>query len=255
MTHKIRNVNGGDKGRSVVPRTSATPAASGGRLPARVQPDVPFLPGELGYDYDHGGREDAWRRITLRVQELLRTRVGGEIIDWWARQEESGRVSATVLGPSGLALATPITKDDGGKAFRVELTKIVPDSLRVVDVAEDSYRAPDRDAGGTAGNGQGGTPKLSGVLTPGMRSFLGNLPPRLQKLVQEPFSPEPGLAYGFSYELTAQLNTTVWWFGCYLSDGRSLTFASGIRTSSRGQPAGSGHWDAACHRASVAPSR
>jgi hypothetical protein len=181
---------------------------------------------------------------------LLRARVGGEIIDWWARHEDGGRVSAAVLGPSSLALAVPISKDDGGKAFRIERTRFVPDSLRVVEVAENVPPAarPGRIE-------PAGIPKLGRVLSAQMRGFLGNLPPRLQALVQEPFRPEPGLACDFYYELSAELNSTTWWFGCYLSDGRTLTFASGTRTSMRGAPEGSGRWDAACHRATVVPPR
>lgn len=244
-------MNRGNDKRSIVPRTATNLAAAQGRLPARVQPQAAFSPGELGYDYKHGGRDEAWRLISPATQDRLRARVGGEIIDWWARQDKSGRISATVLGPGGLALAVPITKDDGRKASRIDTTRFVPDSLRVVDVTGDV-----RPVAGRASSGEThGVPKLAGVLTPSMQGFIGNLTPRIQSLLQEPFRPEPGLAYDFSYELTSELNTTIWWFGCYMSDGRTLTFASGTRTSKRGQPEGSGHWDAACHRASVIAPR
>jgi hypothetical protein len=199
---------------------------------------------DLSYD-EHGGRAAAWNRLGQHVQDRLRARVGGEIIDWWAAREQNNRVSATVLGPAGLCLALPFSKDDGRAAYRLELTRLDPGSLRFIEV-KGSATAP-------APRASEPSPAypLSKSLAADLRGFLGHLPARVQSLLQEPFASGGQLVHDYYYERTLELNKTVWWFGCYLSDQRTLTFASGTRITQAGQPDANGIWDAACHRATI----
>jgi hypothetical protein len=201
---------------------------------------------ELQYQHN-GGRERAWEKLGSNAQRVLRSRVGGEIIEWWASLNSDGKCHAVALGSAGLCEANPLTTREGKRVHRIKTVPFVPDSLTSFTwrQTEDSS-TPDGDS---ADSEETTTPPLASYLSGEFCGFLGNLPARAQKLIQEPYTPRPDLVGGYYCQLDSDLSETAWGFWCYLADNRILTFCSGSKVTQRAAPRGQASWKMTCYRA------
>ena len=152
---------------------------------------------------------------------------------------------AVVLGPAALCQADPGIKPDGNPGHRVRTARFVSGLLRVTASGDPtSGSAVPAVAPGTAV-----PPLLGGVLSAKFKSFLGNLPRNTQVQVQRPFAPQPDLLYRFYYEDIPGSPHT--WIGlCYITDQRTLTFASATKVIAASGATRS--WQATCYQATLA---
>jgi hypothetical protein len=200
--------------------------------------------GQLTYG-PPGGRVQCWALLRAAVRDRITQTAGGQITEWWAWPPGDGNYMAVVLGPAALCQADPGVKPDGNLGHKVRTARFVPGSLRVTATGDPT-------SGSAAASGTPGTagpPLLGGVLSAEFKSFLGNLPQRTQVQVQRPFAPRPDLLYRFYYEDAPGSPHT--WIGlCYITDQRTLTFASATRVIA---PSGATlSWQATCYEATLA---
>jgi hypothetical protein len=199
--------------------------------------------GQLGYV--PGSRVQCWALLRAAVRDRMTQIAGGQITEWWAWHQGDGSQMAVVLGPAALCQADPGIKPDGNPGHRVRTARFVSGSLRVT-------ASGDPTSGSAVPAGAPGTavpPLLGGVLAAEFKSFLGNLPRNTQMQVQQPFTPRPDLLYRFYYEDMPGSPHT--WIGlCYITDQRTLTFASATKILA---PSGTTRfWQATCYQATLA---
>lgn len=196
-------------------------------------------------DYAAGSREQDWAALRSAVQDRLTQRAGGQRTEWWTCHQGEGSYTAVVLGPAALCQADPGVKPDGLPGHRMRTARFTPGSL-CVTASGDPLSGPSG-PGETAGLTV--PPMLGGVLSAEFRSFLGNLPPSTQVRLQKPFIPSQNLLYNWWYQDTSGPPHT--WIGlCYITDQRTLTFASTTRDIA---PSGATHsWYATCYQATLA---
>jgi hypothetical protein len=200
--------------------------------------------GQLTYG-PPGGRVQSWALLRAAVRDRITRTAGGQITEWWAWPPGDGNYMAVVLGPAALCQADPGVKPDGNLGHKMRTARFVPGSLRVTASGD-----PTSGSAVSAGAlGSAGPPLLGGVLSAEFKSFLGNLPRSTQVQVQRPFAPQPDLLYRFYYEDAPGSPHT--WIGlCYITDQRTLTFASATRVIA---PSGATlSWQATCYQATLA---
>lgn len=218
-----------------------------GQSPARKHAPLLHHARELGY-HDNGGRESAWAELGSNAQRQLRSRVGGEILDWWAAPVADDAFHAVALGLAGLCEAEPLTKFDGRRAYRMRPLRFTSDSLTEVTWRQTEEAAPDER--NSAAEDQA-TPPFASCLSTDFCGFLGNLPDKAQKLIQEPYAPQSGLTYSYYYEMESELSGTTWYFWCYLADNNILTFCSGQKSTQRTTSTSQSRWKITCYRAAI----
>jgi hypothetical protein len=196
-------------------------------------------------DYVPGSRVQCWAQLRPVVRDRLTQIAGGQITEWWASHQGGGSQLAVVLGPTALCQADPGIKPDGNPGHRMRTALFVPGSLRVTANGDPTSGTPA--AGGAPG--PAGPSLLGGVLSAEFKSFLGNLPRNTQVQVQRPFAPRPDLLYSFYYEDAPGSPHT--WIGlCYITDQRTMTFASATKVIA---PSGAtGSWQVTCYQATLA---
>jgi len=201
---------------------------------------------ELQYQHN-GGRETAWEKLGSNAQRVLRSRVGGEIIEWWASLNSDGKCHAVALGTAGLCEADPLTTRDGKRAHRIKTVPFMPDSLTSLTWRQTvDSGTPDRDS---TGSQETTTPPLASYLSDEFCGFLGNLPARAQEMIQEPYTPQRDLVGGYYSQIDSDLSGTAWSFWCYLADNQILTFCSGSKVTQRAASPGRASWKMTCYRA------
>jgi hypothetical protein len=164
--------------------------------------------------YPLGLRDEYWPMLGAKTRRELRALSGGKIIDWWASLTEERLPFAVVVGPAALCHADPFLDKKGRVAHEMTTFPFVPQSLSSVMWNDD---------------GKG----------------------KAQKLLQEPFSPGPGLVYRSYGEFHPGRGETTRKFWCYLADKRTVAFENAVSVTSR---RGAVRWDVTCHRATRAPS-
>jgi hypothetical protein len=198
-------------------------------------------------------REELWARLPTTVRQRVEGRYG-QLLEWWAESDEHGRVSAVVLGDQALVTVEPTVNTSGGPAHRVARMSLVPSSFRSVLVNGPSQAVPggpDQSLAPSAGPGSG-TPSSAERIPRVLAGFLGHLPVRAQTLLQEPFLVGGAeldwrryyLRHGHGGGMSAT-NLRVW---CYLTDMRTLTFATGTGYGYR-DGVGADSWQLTCWRA------
>jgi hypothetical protein len=230
-------------------REPAPGTIQNGHLSAGKQDTVLHRAGELSYS--SGGRESAYAKLGSNAQRELRSRVGGEMLEWWAEPVSQG-FYAVALGPVGLCEAKPFTRPDRKKAYRMRLLRFTPDSLTQVTWTQtEEANTNERESVSS----DQAAPLLACCLSSEFCGFLGNLPDKAQQLIQEIYAPRPDLAYSHYYEIESELSETIWYFWCYLADDQVLTFCSGSKVTQRAASPGLARWRATCYRAAIAPSK
>jgi hypothetical protein len=240
--------------RRPVPYQGQPPAQRGqGRLPVSAPGPVPtHRPQSLDFRDLTGTREELWERIPASVRQKVDARYG-QLLEWWAADDEQGRVTAVVLGDQALVTAEPTINANGDAAYRVAGLSLDPSSFRSVTVTgPSSGPGADHDTAATPTRGPGAGPQPTARIERELAGFLGYLPARAQTLLQEPFltGTEPldwryhYLRHGVERGLSSA-NLQVW---CYLTDMRTMTFVAGTGHGYR-DGAGADSWQLSCWRA------
>ena len=213
--------------------------------------DVPvYRPGPLEF-VDAISPEEAWGLISAPVRTRVNQRAG-RVVEWWAWTSDDGRPHALVLGEEALVSATPTITAQGRPAHVVECVRLRRDSARTVTIHEDTLGRSRRVR---APNGAEGRPAAAVPLPDDMQAFLGNLPDRAQRLLQEPFLAQGELHSGYHYYLTAASSG----FGpknlkviCFLHDHRWLTCLAG-KAVTYSDGFDQARWELVCRRIAVRP--
>jgi hypothetical protein len=206
--------------------------------------------GDLSYDTGVYARDACWPMLPAYLREQLTEIIGGEIKEWWALGSAQS-AAAVVLGPAGLCHAEPVIDTDGQRRHGLRTARFEPRS-RWVLTSGSPVSLPATSGTGAAGNVD---LPLADSLDEDFRGLLGNLPASTQITLQELFTPRPDLAYASYYEQQELPGKTTWRFLCYITDDATLTFGSGIRTTTKQTRAKGGRtteeWDVTCYRATV----
>jgi hypothetical protein len=233
----------------IVPAHSDRPAVQRGG--GAVRPQTGAVPlhqaGDMGLDSDEKLRQECWETIGERTRERLMERAGG-VIDWFARRDASspdGRSYAVVFGDKGLSIAEPRIGTDHRPVYAVSAFVFAPASLRHVQV---DHRPPPHATAASSGAAPSGRTDLG--LSSAAQGLLGNLPPRVQQLLQAPFAAgQPVLSCNWAYQgFEHRLNM----FMLYLAGPQDVTVATGTKTVPAGHTVATAHWSLTCYRASVA---
>jgi hypothetical protein len=210
-------------------------------------------PGEMPTQPMSQTGDDLWERLDARVRARIVERAG-RIHTRYAYEPEPGRIAAVVLGDGGLIVAQPITKPSGGPATALTQLRTRPGTARSVQVDADT--AAERQAARPTGPVSPPAPASGRSLPADFTGFLGNLPARVQHLMQEPFIGSPAhLQCDHYYFISASsgrgigARTMHTW--CYLTDRREVTFAWGTAFTT-GASFAAARWRQTCVRFSVA---
>lgn len=232
----------------IVPSGHQPPMRRTGDLAARQAGSAPIhRAGEMGLADDAKLRKECWDTIGQRTRQRL-GELAGNTIEWYARKDSSsldGRSHAAVFGDRGLSIAEPRINTDHRPVYAISAFEFTPSSLRHVPV---DYR-PRPQHVGTASGVETSNGSVIGLST-AARGMLGNLPPRVQELLQVPFA-------------TGQQITRCHWhyegsehhlrmFMIYLAGPKDVTVAVGTKTVPAGHTSATAHWSLTCYRASVA---
>lgn len=203
--------------------------------------------GEMGLGTDEKLRQECWETIGERTRTRL-TELAGGVIDWIARRDSSsadGRPYAVVFGDKGLSIAEPRISTEHRPVYSLSAFVFVPASLRHVQV---DYRPLPTVMAGPSGPATSGQGNLG--LGPEAQGLLGNLPPRVQELLQTPFvSGQPVLRCNWGYE---GFEHSLDMFMVCLAGARDVTVATGTKMVPAGHTSATAHWSLTCYRASVA---
>ncbi len=227
-------------------------------------------PRELRFGGSVGTREELWEQLSEPVRQRVRERAG-ETIEWWAARY-GDRVSAVVFGTRALIVLEPTVNAAGRPATEVSTVVLDEASFRSARVTGESTPAGPAGPAGTPiaqarAPQQPPPPRQQShqqlpsqspqqhQLSADMSGFLGQLPPRAQQLLQDPFAAPAGrLRYDFYYYMAHRGHgfgggtLHVW---CYLADNRTATFCAGVGHGYR-DGGGAASWELTCWRAAVA---
>lgn len=234
----------------IVPAGSGRPAKrSGGELQAAGPPIHPA--GEMGLSSEEKLRQECWESIGGRTRERLMDLAGG-VIEWFAHRDASdpdGRPYAVVFGDRGLSVAEPRISTEHRPVYAVSAYLLDPGSLRHVPV---EHRPPPRAAAAPPGPTLASAgPRADGIgISQANLGILGNLPPRVQELLQAPFSAaQPVRRCQWGYEgVEHRLDM----FLFCLAGARDVTVATGTKVIPAGHTDATAHWSLTCYRGSVA---
>ncbi len=223
-------------GSGVVPRQAAAPVHAPGAMPTS--------PTTLTMD-------ELWGMLDPRVQARIIERAG-RIHTRFTYEDTPGRVVAVVLGDRGLVMAQPTVNRSGGPATALTQLGAQPGTERSMQVDADT--STERHFAPTAANAA--TPVRPPLPLPAdFAGFLGNLPARVQELVQDPFIGTTRDLQCDHYYTTSSRghgiggSTMQTW--CYLTDRRTVTFAWGTGFAVGGSFA-QARWRQTCVRFTVA---
>jgi hypothetical protein len=222
--------------------------------------------GELRFGTMAATREELWGQLTPALREKVNQRMGRRL-EWWASQYD-GRINAVVLGTQALIVLDPTVNDAGRPATEIKTIRLDEASLRSARVTgpgatpSSAHQAQPNPAAPAAGHSQPGDPPAAPVseltlrLGPDISGFLGQLPPRAQQLMQEPFLTTPYALVCDNYYVrrgdSHSINGATLDVWGYVTDYRTLTFCAGVGHRYR-EPAGPSTWELTCWRLKVAP--
>ncbi|MCX3063420.1 hypothetical protein [Streptomyces beihaiensis] len=189
-------------------------------------------------------RQAWWDSLPAPARDRLLERAG-QIIEWWAEEDASarGRSYAVVLGERGLALAEPRINTEHKPVYKISCLVLDPSSFRHVTV---DHRPPPA-ASPLSPAGASAPPEIG--LDDEAKGVLGNLPQKVQELLQAPFlAGQKILTRSFHYE---GHDHHLDMFGIVLAGPRDVTAAVGSKKVPVGHTDATAHWALTCYRASV----
>lgn len=241
------------QGQPPAPRGQSPAPRGPSRLPVPAGPTPVHQPRSLTFVDSTGTREALWERLPTKVREKVAARYG-QLLDWWADDDEDGRLSAVVFGDQALVTVEPAVSGSGGSAYRVASIPLDPSSFRSAPVTGPTGGGPSIPSTGPAPRGGPGSSRAPAArIDRSLAGFLGHLPVRAQELLQEPFrAGDRELDWRYHYQRTGSgrglsgATLQVW---CYLTDLRTVTFVAGTGSGAR-DGGGAESWRLTCWRAS-----
>jgi hypothetical protein len=98
----------------------------------------------------HVDQDEAWEGLGAKARQQLRSRVGREIVEWWASATRTGHFYAIALGPTAPCEARPLTDRPADKsAYRMRTLRLVEYSLAKASL---TGRRPRPTGAASAGN-------------------------------------------------------------------------------------------------------
>ncbi|GAB1332042.1 hypothetical protein ACE1SV_63810 [Streptomyces sennicomposti] len=225
----------------MVPYGSGPVSPSGGREIART---AVHAPQHMDIAIGRPLRQACWDSLPMPARDRLVERAG-QIIEWWADQDPSagGRPYAVVFGERGLALAEPRINTEHKPVYKISCLVLDPSSFRYVTV---DHRPPPASPGPPPA-GASAPPEIG--LDDATKGVLGNLPQKVQELLQAPFlAGQKILVRPFHYEGN---DHRLDMFGLVLAGPRDVTAAVGTKEVPVGHTDATAHWALTCYRASV----
>ncbi|MFG1922982.1 hypothetical protein [Cryptosporangium sp. NPDC048952] len=176
--------------------------------------------------------EQLWDRLGESVKARINVRAG-TILEWWAAPGADQRPAVTVLGTNALIVAEPILGSDGRLANRLTSVPLDPASLRRARILEKSEaKVPENR-------------RRSEIV-----DLRDHLPPQVRELMDEPFAARPPETLQHVQYYVPVLERAILRIWYYITDQRSLTFATGLGHGFR-DGVGADSWDVTCWRATV----
>ncbi|MFJ5218471.1 hypothetical protein ACIP98_27585 [Streptomyces sp. NPDC088354] len=241
---------------------SRTPPAVEGRVHAAGGMPTTAMP----------DRHQCWAMLPPEVRQQLE-HDSGALLEWWATRLTGTGDEAVTFGRFAFRVAERVAGRRGGTGYRVRTLLLDPASFH-----EQAFRGSPGGSGGAGvpsarnsatgaaasllsrhrpdGAAHGPVPEPAAPAEPELtqeaRDFLGNLPPAVQRYLQQPFLTEDRrVTAGWYYEETVHggfTETAVW---CHLVGARTVAFASGTRWLPAGAPPARATWSVVCRRAAV----
>lgn len=212
-------------------------------------------------DLDFSGtrlRQECWDEIPEPVRDRL-NELAGPVLYWWATPD-GGHADlapkAYVFGERGLYRAEP--RGDGGTppVYWVSGFDIVGGSETVDDVEHTPVPGDgDADVEAAAGTRSSAATESEAAdlpdigLRPDVKGVLGNLPPRVQQLLQAPFA--TGLQVGHQEYFYQGYPHDLEIFAFVLAGDDDLVVVTGTKLIPDGHSEATAHWSLRVHRALV----
>lgn len=219
--------------------------------------------GKMTFSRSRRLRDQCWAAIEERVKARLKEHVG-EILEWWAyddeevaRENRDDRPAAVVFGPRGLCFATPAF-DGERPVYVISGYLLDPVSARRFPIAHRPQHGPPHRPGWAAKpepapQARPGTHLVDIGLPDEARELLGNLPARVQSLLQGPFTSGQRVDNcGWYYEGDERRLAV---FTVFLAGDRDVTLVTGTSTVPPARTSAGAHWDLVCHQATVVGRR
>jgi hypothetical protein len=229
-----------------------TPSSEPARASRPSGPPTPTYQGSgLPLGSSRPTREETWAAISAKIRDRL-GELAGDVLEWFTEEESSSvenRPRAVVLGTRAFCIAEPRIDSAGRPVYVLNRYEFVPGSHKKMQVehrpGRDNVAAPKVAAGA-----KGSLPQPSDLgLSTRDAGQLGNLPPKVQELLQAPFSakdPVQRCEYwyrGRPHRLDIYM--------LVLAGRHFVTAAIGTQQVPVGHTVANAHWNLTCHRFAV----
>ena len=190
--------------------------------------------------------------MSAKIQSRL-AELAGDVIEWFASSDpyaSENRPRAVLLGTRALCIAEPRIDPTGRPVYELNRYEFVSDSHKAVPV---EHRPGRHDAAVAKVTAQTGPflqqPRSELGLSPRETGQLGNLPPKVQELLQAPFSSKDPVRR-CEYWYSGRANRLDMYM--FVLAGRHfVTAAMGTQQVPVGHTAANAHWNLTCHRLTV----
>ena len=196
-------------------------------------------------------REETWAAMSAKIRDRL-GELAGDVLEWFTEGESTSvedRPRAVVLGTRAFCIAEPRIDSTGRPVYVLSHYEFVPGSHKKIQVEHRPGRE-DVAAPRAAAAAKGSLPKTSDLgLSKRDAGQLGNLPPKVQELLQAPFSsmdPVRRCEYwyrGRPHRLDSYM--------LVLAGRHFVTAAIGTQQVPVGHTVANAHWNLTCHRFAV----
>ena len=231
------------------PRTPSSEPARASR-PSR-SPSPTYQGSGLPLGSSRPTREDTWAAMSAKIRDRL-GELAGDVLEWFTEEESTSvenRPRAVVLGTRAFCIAEPRIDSAGRPVYVLNRYEFVPGSHKKKQVehrpGRDNVAAPKAAAGAKGSLPQPGDLGLS-TRDAGQ---LGNLPPKVQELLQAPFNAKDPVRRcecwyrGLPHRLDIYM--------LVLAGRHFVTAAIGTQQVPVGHTVANAHWNLTCHRFAV----
>lgn len=231
------------------PRTPSSEPARASR-PSR-SPSPTYQGSGLPLGSSRPTREDTWAAMSAKIRDRL-GELAGDVLEWFTEEESTSvenRPRAVVLGTRAFCIAEPRIDLAGRPVYVLNRYEFVPGSHKKKQVehrpGRDNVAAPKAAAGVKGSLPQPGDLGLS-TRDAGQ---LGNLPPKVQELLQAPFNAKDPVRRcecwyrGLPHRLDIYM--------LVLAGRHFVTAAIGTQQVPVGHTVANAHWNLTCHRFAV----
>jgi hypothetical protein len=231
------------------PRTASSEPA---RASQRDGPPTPTYQGSgLPLGSSRPTREETWAAMSAKIRDRL-GELAGDVLEWFTEEESSSvenRPRAVVLGTRAFCIAEPRIDSAGRPVYVLNRYEFVPGSHKKIQVehrpGRDNVAAPKAAAGA-----KGPLPQPSDLgLSTRDAGQLGNLPPKVQELLQAPFSAKDPVRRCEYWYRGRPHRLDIYML--VLAGRHFVTAAIGTQQVPVGHTVANAHWNLTCHRFAV----